>query len=371
MKIAFIGLRGVPAEYGGVERAVEEIAVRLVEKGHDVTVYCMGGNYKVRLASYKGIRLRHIPTIRGKNVEMIYYAFLSALSSVRQEHDIIHFHSIGPSTLSWIPKIFGKRIVVTVHTLDWRGEKWGYLAKKYLTLGEWTSSHLPHSTIVVSKTLKRYYESKHKRVVNYIPNGVKSQDYSPLGESRERFGLEKNGYVLYVGRLTKDKKVDLLIEAFKKLDTRKKLVITGASKDDYMETLKCQASCDERIILTGPIYGDELARLYSNAYLFILPSAVEGLPMVVLEAMSHGSAVLVSDIAENLEVIDDEGVSRGATFHSGRIGSLASVLENLILNPRKIDHLRDKGKTLVARKYDWDEIVDATVKVYERVREAA
>ena len=345
--------------------------MRLVKKGHEVTVYCMGGYYKDRLESYRGIRLRHVPTIRGKNLEMIYYVFLAALSSIRQEHDIIHFHSIGPSTLSWIPRLFGKRIVVTVHALTGHEEKWGFLAKKYLAFGEWTASHFPHRTIVVSKALKKYFEGEHKRVVNYIPNGVKKRDYSALGESGKRFGLDKNGYVLFVGRLTKDKKVDLLIEAFKQLDTKMKLVITGASKDDYRETLESQASCDERIVLTGPIYGEELARLYTNAYLFILPSAVEGLPMVVLEAMSHGSAVLVSDIAENLEVIDDEGVSRGATFRSGRVGSLATVLGDLIGNPRKIDRLRDQGRALVARKYDWDEIVDATVNVYEHVREAA
>jgi len=177
MKIAYIGLRGVPAEYSGIEKAVEEIGVRLVKRRHKITVYCMAERYRKKVISYKGIRLKYIPTVKSKNLEMIFYAFLSAVCSSFENYDITHFHAIGPSTLSFIPKLVGKKIVVTVHGLDWQREKWGKFASVYLRFGEWTSSFIPHQTIVVSKTLKQYYEKKYSKEVNYIPNGVNSSRY--------------------------------------------------------------------------------------------------------------------------------------------------------------------------------------------------
>ena len=172
MRIAFIGLRGVPAKYSGIERAVEEIGSRLVSKGHEVTVYCMASRYKKGPSSYKGMNLVYIPTVKKKNLEMIIYAFYSAIHSIFKKYDIVHFHAIGPSTMAIFPRIFGKKTVVTVHGLDWQRSKWSKFAKNYLRVGEWTSINFPNSTIVVSRSLKKYYEAKYKKEVVYIPNGI-------------------------------------------------------------------------------------------------------------------------------------------------------------------------------------------------------
>jgi len=369
LKIAFIGLRGIPAEYSGIEKAVEEIGVRLVAKGHEVTVFCMAGRYREKVNSYRGIKLKYIPTIKSKNFEMICYAFFSAISNALGNYDISHFHAIGPSTVSFIPKLFGKKLLVTIHGLDWQREKWGHFAKIYLKVGEWTSVRIPHRTIVVSKTLKQYYENKYSKKVNYIPNGINSSKYATLQGAGERFSIEKNSYLLFVGRLTKEKNIHLLIQAFKKLKTDKKLLIVGGSShtDDYIRELKELTGSDERIIFTGPIYNQLLEQIYSNAYLFILPSALEGLPVVLLEALSYGNVVLVSDIPENIEVIQDEDTLRGFTFRSGRVESLESILSDLLEYPSKVEDMKNKGRKLVLRKYNWDVIADETVELYKRL----
>ncbi len=369
LKIAYIGLRGIPAKYSGIEKAVEEIGARLVKKGHEVTVYCMANRYIKKENSYRGIKLKYIPTINSKNFEMICYAFFSAISSALGNYNISHFHAIGPSTVSFIPKLFGKKLVVTVHGLDWQREKWGYFAKTYLKFGEWTSVRIPHRTIVVSKTLKQYYENKYSKKVNYIPNGINSSKYVTLRGAGKRFSIEKNRYLLFVGRLTKEKNIHLLIQAFKKLKTDKKLLIVGGSShtDDYIRELKELAGSDKRIIFTGPIYNQLLEQIYSNAYLFILPSTLEGLPVVLLEALSYGNEVLVSDIPENMEVIQDEDTLRGFTFRSGQVESLESILSDLVEHPSKVEDMKSEGRKLMFRKYNWDVIAEETVELYKEL----
>lgn len=369
LKIAYIGLRGIPAEYSGIEKAVEEIGVRLVEKGHEVTVYCMAGRYKNKVNSYRGIKLKYIPTIKSKNFEMICYALFSTVSSTLGDYDISHFHAIGPSTVSFIPKIFRKKLVVTVHGLDWQRGKWGRFAKTYLKLGEWTSVRIPHRTIVVSKTLKQYYENKYSKKVNYIPNGINSSKYVALSAAGKRFSIEKKRYVLFVGRLTREKNIHLLVQAFKRIKTEMKLLIVGGSShtDDYIRELKKIAFDDRRIVFTGPVYDRLLAEIYSNAYLFVLPSALEGLPLVLLEALSYENGVLVSDIPENVEVIQDGDALRGFTFKSGRVESLEVILGDLVEHPNKVENMRRKGRELVLRQYNWDIVANETVELYKEL----
>jgi len=369
MKIAYIGLRGVPAEYSGIEKSIEEIGSRLVKKGHKVTVYCMAGRYKKKLNFYRGMRLKYIPTIKSKNLEMIFYSFLSSISNTLENYDITHFNAIGPSTMSIIPKLFGKKIVVTVHGLDWMRGKWRHFAKTYLRFGEWTSIKFPHQTVVVSKTLKQYYESKYHKPVIYIPNGINISKYQALDEASKKFSIEKNKYLLFVGRLTREKNVHLLISAFKRIKTDLKLLVVGGSShtDDYVRELKELAGSDRRIIFTGPIYDRLLAEIYSNAYFFVLPSALEGLPVVLLEAMSYGNGVLVSDIPENIEVIQDGDALRGFTFRSGKVESLVSILSDLVEHPSKVENMRIKGRELVLRKYNWDIVANETVELYKEL----
>lgn len=368
MRIAFVGLRGVPAEYSGIEKAVEELSIRLVNKGHHVTVYAMGGRYTNKAESYKGINLHYVPTIKSKNLEMICYAFLSSISSTIQNYDICHFHAIGPSTMSFIPKLFGKKTVVTVHGLDWQREKWGICAKAYLKFGEFTSVNFPHKTIVVSKTLKKYYENKYHKEVIYQPNGIDIPVLSSLNDAAAKFSIQSNKYLLYVGRLTREKNLHILIEAFKRSNTDLKLLLVGGSShtDDYITELKTLANADNRIVFTGPLYDKQLlSQIYSNAFLFILPSNLEGLPIVLLEALSFGNAVLVSDIPENIEVIQNGDELFGFTFKTGEVEHLQNVLNDLVNNSNQVFKMKEIGKSLVASKYNWNNICNDLERIYK------
>ena len=369
IKVAYVGLRGVPAEYSGIERVVEEVGSRLAKKGHGVTVYCMSGRYINKKEFYRGMALRYIPAIKRKNFEMITYGFLSAVKSALLDYDIVHFHAIGPATMSIIPKLFGKKVVVTVHALDWKRTKWSRFAKLYLKFGEWASIHFPHATSVVSNTLERYYKDKYGKNVFYIPNGIQQYKYVALNSVENKFALEKNKYILFVGRISREKRIDILIKAFKNLETDFKLIIVGGAglNDSYERKLKKIAAPDKRVVFTGPIYDRFLARIFSNAFLFVLPSELEGLPVVLLEALSFGNAVLVSDIPENLEVIQDDNILCGFTFKCGQAESLESVLFDLIANQDKVQKMKHKSRDLVKRKYNWDDIAEKTENLYKNI----
>jgi glycosyltransferase involved in cell wall biosynthesis len=369
MKIAYVGLRGIPANYSGIERAVEEIGSRLAKMGHDVTVFCMKGRYEEKASIYKGVKLRYITTLRKKNLEMAIYTIISAILCAISKYDIVHFQAIGPSTFSLIPRIFGKKVIVTVHRLDWKARKWGPLAKLYLKIGEWTSINFPHRTIVVSKSLKNYYESRYRRKVAHIPNGRNSPIIRQLSKTGKDYGIESNKYLLFVGRLTEEKNVHILIKAFREIKTDMKLVIVGGTSytEDYINYLKHIAADDSRVIFTGPIYNDNLEELYSNAYLFILPSEIEGLPVVLLEAISYGNVIVASDIPENLEIMKNGDNILGFPFKMGQAQDLHRVLDDLINNPEKVNKLKSGMQKDVSNKHTWSDISEKIINLYRDV----
>lgn len=358
MRIAVIGTRGIPAKYSGVEVYVEEIAPRLAANGHEVTVYCRP-QYFDGNAVYKGVKLVKLPCIRTKHFETITHSLFCTIDSLFRGYDIVHFHALGSSVFSFLPKITGAKTVVTVHGLDWQREKWGSFAKWYLRKCEISSLYFPSTTIVVSQTMQKHYERKYKRSVKYIPNGVNVQKLRDPKLIKER-GLAGDDYILFVGRLTPEKGCHCLIEAYKKLNTELKLVIVGGTSytDAYIEALKKEEN--KNIMFLGYIFGEELQELYSNALLFVLPSEIEGLSISLLEAMSYGNCVITSDIPENLEVIEDCGFY----FQNANSGDLARVLQELISSPETIRRVGERARNLIVRKYNWDVIVSETEQIY-------
>jgi glycosyltransferase involved in cell wall biosynthesis len=363
-----IGLRGVPAEYSGVEKAVEEIGHRIAAQGHFVTVYCMAGRYPHRRSEYRGMHLRYLPTIRSKNLEMITYAFLATADSLLEPFDIIHFHAVGPSSMSFLTRIFNRKTVATVHALDYRNRKWSKFARGYLKCGEWCATHFAHKTIAVSNTLKIDLEKRHSCDVTYIPNGTDVVTAQPSRSSiLQKFGLEVKKFILFVGRITKEKNIHLLIRAFKRIDADIRLVIVGGTTDIPLEFLEREAQGDSRIVFTGPIYGNHLATLYSNAYLFVLPSILEGLPVVLLEAMSHKVPVLVSDIPANIEVISSGNGEVGFSFASGNEGDLTRVLRSLLNDANRLQDAAERAHLLIKQRYHWDTIAEETLELYQQL----
>jgi len=357
MKIAFIGQKGIPAVYGGVEKHVEELGTRLVERGYRILAYT-GMNYNNFNGYYRGMRIIPVPAIPQKHTEMISRTFFSLLHLLNKEIDVVHIHSADPAILSFIPRLKSK-VVVTSHGQAYRREKWGAIAKTISKLSEKAYAVFPNKRISVSKTLKKYYENKYNCDVVYIPNGVNIKVVNSTS-AIEKLCLSKNGYILFVGRILPTKGCDFLIEAYKKIKTDKKLVIVGGSSytDSYVEKLK--KSANKNTIFLGYRYGRELEELYANAYCCVVPSEIEGLAITLLEAMSYGKCVIYSDIPENVEVA--EGV--GIPFRNKDINDLTNKITLVYENLYYCEELGTKARERVKKEYNWDKIVDKTEEVY-------
>lgn len=365
-----IGQKGLPTKYGGIERHVEELAVRLTKQGHDVLAYVRSWYTPKTLTSFEGITLVHTPTLHSKHLDAIVHTFISSIHASFQKADVIHYHGVGPSLLSFIPRILSPKtkVISTFHCLDRYHQKWGFLARLMLRLGEKAACVFPHETIAVSKTIQNYCLNEYQKNTTFIPNGVTLPEQ--VGASTlTQWNLEPQKYVLMVSRLVKHKGAHYLIEAWQFLKKKypalvadQKLVIVGGSAftDSYVEGLKKNAATDQSIIFTDWQHGQALEELYGNATLLVHPSENEGLPLTVLQAMAHGRPVLVSDIPEHQEIIAN------ADFHfrNASIPSLIEKLVSLLGNQKQLAEIGLYNKTIVTANYQWDQIGLDTVAVY-------
>lgn len=366
MKIAMIGSRGVDSNYSGVEKAVRELGVRLVRQGHEVTVFSQSGRKNQKLpGSYEGIKIKRIPTFQGKHTETLFRAAIASFLSGLDSFDIINFHAEGPGLFSLFSRMLGKKTVVTIQGLDWKRAKWSPFASFCLRTAEQTAVRFAHRVVVVSRTLQEYFKETYNLDTMFIPNAVpdiydKFQSWDHIAS----LGLVPGEYCLFASRLVPEKGCHDLIEAYNTLDTKKKLVIAGGSRyaDDYIESLKNMAD-PKKIIFTGHVTGDLLKELFSHAHLFILPSYIEGLSNALLEAISYQKCTLVSDIPENLEVVQDYGYS----FKVGNKQDLADKLGALLSNPTMTAVMEAKINEMGRSKYTWDYISNEYVSVYRAV----
>lgn len=363
MRVAMVGQKGIPATYGGIERHVEEIGARLAERGHEVTVYARP-HYTKLGGTFRGMRIRRLPSLNTKHMDTISHCFFSTVDSLFGKYDIVHYHALGPSLFATLPRLAKARSVVTVHGLDWQRGKWGPLAAWFLRTCERPAIHYPDRTIVVSKSLREHFLRHYGIDTAVIPNGTNPAVQRPPNKIR-KFGLDRKRYVLFVGRLVPEKGCHLLLEAFTKIRTDAQLVMAGGSSfsDGYVDTLNRIRGGDERIHMLGYVYGDLLEELFSNAYLIVQPSFLEGFSISLVEAMSHGKAILASDIPENLEVIED----CGATFKTQDADDLQKRLQGLLDDPQEVREIARKCEAHGRERFSWSRIVDATEEVYREV----
>lgn len=365
MKIYFIGQKGIPAILGGIEKHVEELSTRLADLGHEVFVYTRPHYSDSGLKKHRKVNLISLPGVYTKHLDTITHVFRACLDVARRDADIIHFHSIGPSSLIWLVRLLkpGVPIVATFHSKCYLHKKWNFFARAYLRLSEFLICLLPDVTISVSKSLARYAEEKYGAHTKYIPNGVGRPRAFSAGEIR-KWDLKKGNYILSVSRLVSHKGIGCLIRAYNKIKTNKKLVIVGDGSftDDYVKELKLLAKNNKNIIFTGAQSGRVLTELFSSAYLFVQPSESEGLSIALLEAMSYKLPVLVSDIPENLEASGNAGFS----FKNKSVASLKNKLYYVLKNKRLAEKKAVAGHKRVKEFYNWDNIVREVVKVYEK-----
>lgn len=368
MKIAMIGHKRIPSREGGVEIVVEELATRLVERGNEVVVYNRKGNNVLdkniktkKINEYKGVKIKNIFTINRKGLDALIYSFFASIIALFGKYDCIHYHAEGSCAMLWIPHLFKKKIVVTIHGLDWQRAKWGGFASKYIKFGEKLAVKYADEIIVLSNEMKKYFKEKYNRNTNFIPNGVNKPILKDSKIIKEKYNLGKEDYILFLARIVPEKGLDYLIEAYNQIETDKKLVIAGGAShtNNYYENIIQKCKSNPNIILTGFVQGEELQELYSNCFLYCLPSDVEGMPISLLEAMSYGRTCLVSDIDENTQVVENYAY----TFKKGNIKDLTNKLNIILKNNEKV-----KNETIskyILEKYDWNEIVKETESLYQ------
>lgn len=373
LRIAMIGHKRIPSREGGVEIVVEELAVRMAAMGHKVEAYNRYGHHvsgkkydeeygRGDRKYYKGIRIRIVPTFKSSKLNAIVYSFLATLRALFMPYDVLHYHAEGPCAMLWLPKLFGKRVVATIHGLDWQRAKWGKFASFVIKFGEKMAAKYADEIIVLSENVQRYFKDTYGRDTIFIPNGIDCPEQKRAELITEKFGLQENGYFLFLARIVPEKGLHYLIEAFRELDTDKKLVIAGGNSHsaEYMEKIQSMAVADERIVMTDFVQGQVLAELYSSAYAFVLPSDVEGMSISLLEAMSYGNCCLVSDICENTEVVEDKAV----TFRKGNIKDLRAKLKYLLEHPEIVENYKRESSDFICGKYNWNDVVERTLQIY-------
>ncbi len=371
LKIAMIGHKRIPSREGGVEIVVDELSTRYVKLGHRVDAYNRCGTHvsgkkfdEARGKSYKGVRLIQIPTFKNSTLNAPVYSVLATFRALFGRYDVIHYHAEGPCMMLWLPKLFGKHVVATIHGLDWQRSKWEGLAVRVLKFGEKMAAKYADDVIVLSKNVQEYFRENYGRETVFIPNGVNRPTLRKADMIRSQYGLEKDSYILFLARIVPEKGLHYLIEAYQQVETDKRLVIAGgvSHSREYMEQIHAMAAKDSRILMTDFVQGQVLEELCSNAYLFVLPSDVEGMAVSLLEAMSYGNCCLVSDIKENTEVVETHAV----TFRKGDISDLREKLKELLEDQKYVDNIKLGSMDFICSKYDWDCVVKETLNLYYR-----
>ena len=369
LAVSMFGQKRLSRE-GGIEIVAKELCTRMVQNGCTVTCYNRSGHHVSgaeydNKTEYEGIRQKYVPTIEKKGLAAVSSSFFAAFYSAFGKFDVVHIHAEGPAFFAWLPKLFGKKVVVTIHGIDWQREKWkSGFGSKFIRQGEKNAVKYADEIIVLSKGVQDYFKNTYDRDTWFIPNGVNRPEIRKAELITQKFGLTENSYILFLGRLVPEKGIRYLVEAFKNVKTDKKLVIAGGSSDtdSFTRELKDLAKDDYRIIFTGFVQGSLLDELYSNAYLYTLPSDLEGMPLSLLEAMSYGNCCLVSDIPECAEVVEDKAV----IFRKSDVSDLREKLQDACDHPEDVMKLKKQAADFICGKYDWDDVVEKTLNLYRR-----
>jgi glycosyltransferase involved in cell wall biosynthesis len=373
MRIAMIGQKGIPATFGGVEKHVQDLSLELVRRGHSVTVYSRAWYAPETTSTFQNITVVNRPSIRTKHLDTISHTLLATVHAIRAGHDIIHYHGVGPALLSFIPRYFAPKITViaTFHSIDRKHKKWGVIARTILRIGEWATCTFPHHTIAVSRTIAQYARDVYDRDTIYIPNSVAMPPSAVSDKPLDSWGLAPEEYILVVSRLIPHKGIHYVMEAFRELEQEspeiignKKLVVVGDGyyTGDYVRSLTEIAMSSDNIIMTGFQSGDALAALFGHAALMVHPSDNEGMPLTVLEGMSYGLPILLSDIPEHHDLVAD----RRSFFRHGNVKSLKAQLTTLLaMNEAERAMIGQENRDTVMRHYTWDATMETLLSVYE------
>ena len=362
MRIAILGTRGVPANYGGFETFAEHLSTRLVARGHDVTVYCRAHYVSPRQIEFQGVRLKVLPTIRHKYFDTVVHTFLSALhAAVPSRYDAALICNAANAPFASILRVAGIPVALNVDGLEHKRKKWNWIARKYYLMAERLATILPTETVTDAKVIQEYYLARHRAISTMIAYGAEVERRpDPLVR---RWRVEPNRYVLYVSRLEPENNAHLVIEAFKRVRTAHKLVIVGDAPyaRDYINDLKARARRDKRIVFTGFVFGRDYRALQQSAYCYVHATEVGGTHPALLEAMGFGNCVLTLAAPENIEAIGDAGIAYSDE------SDLAEKLQRVLRDGSLVQAYRQRAQARVRDAYDWDYVVDQYEELFAKM----
>ncbi|BAY13956.1 glycosyltransferase family 4 protein [Calothrix sp. NIES-2098] len=369
MKIAVIGAKGLPPKQGGIEHYCAEIYPRMVAQGHSVDLFARSSYTQTswfETYKFQGVRVISLPSIDFRGIDAFFTSALGAIAANNRKYDIVHFHALGPSLFTFLPRIFrSAKIVVTCHGLDWQRAKWGSFSTRLLQMGEKTAVNCAHELVVVSEALQTYFLQTYGRETAYIPNAPATYGESdPNFAYGKQLGLKQGRYILFLGRLVPEKRPDLLVDAFCALKPFGwKLVLAGGVSDtkSFTANLLEKVANNRNIVFAGELRGHRLWEIVRGAGLFVLPSDLEGLPLSMLEAMHEGIPVLASNIPPHQQLINEE---RGVLFESGNLDSCINSLGWAIHHPQQLAEMATNAKRHIMQMYNWNLITTENLKLY-------
>jgi glycosyltransferase involved in cell wall biosynthesis len=361
-----IGQRGVPASYGGIETAVEELGAELARRGLEVTVYCRRGYGDESLDTHRGMRLVHLPSVERKGIGAFVHAGLSTVHALREPPGVMHFHGIGPGLFSVLGRARGAATVVTVHGMDNQRRKWGGGGRGVLGLGAWVAGHVPDVTLTVSRGLADIYGQRWGRDAVCVPNGVWAPAEVTGADEIEAMGLRPGGYLLYVGRIVPEKSADVLVRAFRRLAGDLQLVVVGRSGDcdEYFHRVQELAAHDERVQVAGYVSTERREQLYAHARAVVFPSLLEGHPIALLEAASFGAPLIASRISAHIEMLGGDDTPGRRLFAPGDEDDLLAAIERSLAGGAAETEAAARFGTEVLARYSWADAAGKTEAAY-------
>lgn len=362
MRIAILGTRGVPASYGGFETFAEQLSIRLAARGHQVTVYCRSHYVSPRQLEYRGVRLKVLPTLRHKYTDTVIHTFLSALHAAPLRFDVALICNAANAPFAPLLRIAGTPVVLNVDGLEHKRRKWGWLGRTYYLLAERLATRLPTEVVTDARVIQNYYLARYGAQSTMIAYGADVERRANRAGIAE-WGVEPDGYVLYVSRLEPENNAAMVVEAFQKVRTRKKLLVVGDAPyaRDYIEHVKRAAGNDPRIIFTGFVFGEAYRALQQNAAVYVHATEVGGTHPALLEAMGYGNCVLTLATPENIETVGNAGL----TYANKE--ELTTKLQNVLDDKRMTVAFREKAQQRILARYTWEQVVDEYESMFARL----
>ncbi len=363
MRIAILGTRGIPANYGGFETFAEALSERLVSRGHDVTVYGRSNFINQKNKIYKGVKIVVLPALRNKYLDTPSNTFLATLHVLFKRYDVLLYCNSANSVFTLLPRLLGRRVVLNVDGLEWKRAKWNRFGRAVYRISEYLATILPNRIVTDAKAVRRYYKDRFNKSSTYIPYGT---PIGRMGSSTilEKFGLEKEGYILYVSRLEPENNAHVVVKAFEDVDTELKLVVVGDApySSEYIKNLK--ETTDPRIIFTGYIFGEGYREFQSNAYFYVQATEVGGTHPALVEAMGHGNCILANDVPEHREVLG----RAGHYFSVKDPGSLADRMRFLIEHPEEVERCRREAEARALRLFTWERVTSDYERLFLKIK---